>query len=429
MRSVENFVSLFYVSIQRSVQCLRRFSPLFRRFLSYIFRVCAFQLGLYETGLLARVIVRMIKRHFDIPYKDLVLTSEGLDDFIFILEDLGGERCMKPSIDGEAVIDYMILNVENVKRRIEQKGGRWTEIAVRAPERPSVYEAANSKNSHYLQAIFAEEDSPEWTAFFEQTLNRFGWEKATICFSDSKRPAWVTLQTPFKPTFSAKGCFLRCHSPGRSYGMDQIYIGRHLSLQKDLCLFNYRGTHCSQGVPSEGGYYLDAETLFHELIATHSYQPEQIWVSGFSLGGAVAAYLKAKYHDRGINYVGENTFDSFEKLIDHLIWPANSLGKWVICSILSTTPSIRGRVKEDFFNTISKFNSLKPTSKQSVSVIIDTKHDPILPNGSAQMLHKTLQQIGPAYLISHTSNGFSNPHGDDLYDDEQLWKKYSSIFL
>jgi alpha/beta superfamily hydrolase len=402
------------------------------KILAYLFRSCVFQLGMYQSGLWAKVIVKLIKNRYDIPYRHLSLTSANLNDFIDRLEDLGGRRAFKTTVDGNAKIDYMILAFDRVKERIEQKGGKWVEIAIVPNKDASNYKAADPSDKsppHYIRAIYSDHESPEWTAFFKNTLNHFEWEEAVIAFPDSKKSAYITFYSPSKPPETTRACFLRCHSPGRSYGMDESYIGKHLSLNQDLCLFNYRGTHQSTGVPSEGGYYLDTETLYQELISTHSYQPEQIWVTGFSLGGAVAGYLKAKYHDQGINYVGENTFSSLEDIVAFQPWPINILGKRIFHAICSTEPSIQEMTEEDYFNNLKKFSNLKSGVKNSISIIINTDHDPIVPENSADLLYSTMKKCGNAFKITHKSVSKSNPHGDDLYNDAKVWQEYASIIL
>jgi fermentation-respiration switch protein FrsA (DUF1100 family) len=394
----------------------------------YLLRICVFQIGEYKSGYFARLIVKFLKRHFDLLDKNLPLTSQVLESFILTLEDLGGIRSFKVPADGLANIDFMLLTYENVKQRIEQAGGKWLEIAIEPDMGPIFKEAdAAHQNPHYLHLIIADQETPDWAAFCKNTLYKLGWEKAEVEFSNGvKKRALITNYSREKFPERKRACFLRCHSPGRSYGMDQKYVGYHLSLKRDLCLFNHRGTHRSRGKPSEGGYYLDADSLFQELQNTHSYKPEQIWVAGFCLGAAVAAYLKAKYHEQGIHYVGENTFTSLESAIRHQIWPVRVMGIIGIDEIRSSDPAITSLVEQDSFNTLHKFNKLKKQSG-SFAIIIETFGDDILPRNSSLDLFSAIKQNSQAFHLIHQSHCDSNPHSDEVFTSEKIQDEYERI--
>ncbi len=398
-----------------------------KRFSRYLLRVCTFQIGEYNHGPFSRFLIKLLKKHYDLSDKRMPLNNATLERYIHIIEDIGGMRYSKLSIDGLAQIDYVLLTYDNVHKRILQKGGKWVEIVVerRADSKFKVADASIT-SPLYLTCIYSEHKTPEWRDFIEKSLSKFGWERATVEFPDGKKEVLVTRLSEEKPPDRKRGCFLRCHSPGRSYGMDQKYIGKHLSIKKDLCLFNYRGTHISTGTPSEGGYYLDADTMYQELVHTHSYKPEEIWATGFCLGGAVAAHLKQKYHHLGINYVGENTFTSLLSVILHQTWPASYMGKIALDAILSTDSKITSRVGQDAFNTLEKFQKLKPENK-SISVIINTDADVILPKDSGQNLFLAAKKGGPAYQLTHVGSNKVNPHADEVFEEKRIWNEYTKI--
>lgn len=404
------------------------FNSILRKISNYLLRVCVFQIGEIKRGYFTKYLIHLLKKHFDLSDRKIPLNTEVQENYIKMLEKIGGIRMNKSSLDGLAQIDYMILTVASVHKKIEQMGGKWDEIIVETTKTVSVYKVANaqSKPVYYLKAIYSETETPQWNKFFS-LLSNFGWEKATVEYPDHKKEVLITYFSSEKEPIWSKACFLRCHSPGRSYGMDQKYIGKHLNIGKDLCLFNYRGTHLSTGHPSEGGYYLDAESVFQELINTWSYRPNQIWATGFCLGGAVAAYLKFKYHPLGVNYVGENTFTSLESVIAHQRWPANIMGKMAIEAIKSSDSEIISKVQQDAFNTIEKFHRLGSSTNHAISIIINTDADLILPKDSGLRLFLAARKFGPAYQITHISLKKGNPHSDNVFDDEKTWKGYVKI--
>ncbi len=402
---------------------------LLKKVSEYLIRICVFQVGEYKRGPFSRYLIRSLKRHYDLSDRFITLNSEYIDGCVKIFEDLGGMRFVKETPDGLAKIEYMLLTVENVQRKIEQKGGKWMEIAVDPPATKSMYKTAadSQKSLHYIYAIFAKNESPEWEDFFNNVLNKVGWEKATLDFQGKTKEILVTSHLKEKYLKRSPACFMRCHSPGRCYGMDKKYISRHLSARKDLCLFDYRGTHNSTGTPSEGGYYLDAETIFHELLNRHSYQPQQIWVTGFCLGGAVAAFLKTKYHDLGIHYVGENTFTSLLSVINNQIQPFAYMGRIAINAIKSLESSITSRVDQDEFNTLEKFSKVNSERKNAVCVFINTDADTILPKNSGERLYLSASKTNTAFQIIHISTRQNNPHVDHVFDEERVWNKYLEI--
>jgi alpha/beta superfamily hydrolase len=395
----------------------------------YLIRICVFQVGEYKRGPFSRYLIRSLKKHYDLSDRFINLNPEYIDSCVKIFEELGGIRYIKDTPDGLAKIDYMLLTVENVQKRIEQKGGKWIEIAIFPPTTKSVYQTADDaqKSSHYIYAIFAENETPEWGSFFHNVLCMIGWERATLEFQGKTKEILVTSYRKGKHPERNHACFMRCHSPGRSYGMDKKYISRHLSARKDLCLFDYRGTHKSIGTPSEGGYYLDAEAIFHELLQRHSYQPQQIWVTGFCLGGAVAAFLKVKYHDLGIHYVGENTFTSLLSVIDNQIQPFAYMGRIAIHAIKTLEASITSRVEQDEFNTLEKFSKIKSERKNAICVFINTDADTILPKNSGEKLYSSASKTNTAFQITHISTRRNNPHVDHVFDEDRVWDKYLEI--
>lgn len=80
------------------------------------------------------------------------------------------------------------------------------------------------------------------------------------------------------------------------------------SLQLSCLAFDYPGYGTSTGTPSEEGIYRSAHAAFIHLRDNYGFQPSQILVYGFSLGGAVALELLQSYFAAAL--ITESTFTS-----------------------------------------------------------------------------------------------------------------------
>lgn len=399
---------------------------MFKNFSGYLLKICVFQLGEYRHGnFFTRYLVRLIKRRYEMEGKTFSLNPASLERDVAMLEELGGIRRTKKSIDGLAEIDYMLLTYDNVLDRIVQKGGKWVKITAEPTSDPSHYKSA-SNSSLFLHIIFAETETPEWKTFFKDVLSKMQWEQATVEFSDKTRDVFITRRLYEKEAGESRACFLRCHPPGQTYAMENKYVGIHLGAKKDLCLFDYRGTHKSTGTPSEGGYYLDAETIFQELLRTYAYKPEEIWVTGFCLGGAVAAYIKTKYHDLGVCYVGENTFASLIDVVKHQPWPISYMGTISFDAIKSTRAAITSRIEQDGFDTVRKFDEVK-SKKKGICIFVNTFGDRILPADSGKLLFAAASKNNTVFDLSHYNPKARRPHAEMVFDEGSLLSEYLKI--
>jgi len=107
-----------------------------------------------------------------------------------------------------------------------------------------------------------------------------------------------------------KPVILFCHGNAGniSHRCDTLAIFYQLGV--DCFIFDYRGYGKSEGKPSEKGTYLDASTAYNYLTKTMGIPPEQIFLFGRSLGGAVATYLATLPGLRAKALILESTFTS-----------------------------------------------------------------------------------------------------------------------
>ena len=75
-------------------------------------------------------------------------------------------------------------------------------------------------------------------------------------------------------------------------GLDHLrFLGR---LGVNVMELDYRGYGKSTGSPNEAGVYRDADAAYQYLIASRKFAPEEIYIYGHSLGGAVAIDLASR---------------------------------------------------------------------------------------------------------------------------------------
>lgn len=95
-------------------------------------------------------------------------------------------------------------------------------------------------------------------------------------------------------------------------------------------LFDYRGYGRSvDKFPTEFSVYQDVETIWHYLTEVRKILPEQIFLYGHSLGGAIAIEM-AQRHPEIAGLAVEGTFTSMRAMVSHLyrqfgIFPVNLL--------------------------------------------------------------------------------------------------------
>ncbi len=394
-------------------------------FFGRVVRVCVFQMGEYGRY---SIFKKIIQRYEKKPR----MTINEIKFFVKILEDIGGERNKKRTEDGEAIIEYMLLRSEKMKKKIEEKGGVWKTIKAKKVG-DNTYKISDDGESTIHVIYRPEGTSEEWKNFFNRYLKELGWDQITLFDEkDQKKEAYLTYDKEL-PKKRRKFCFLRSHSPGKSYPLDIKYVGIHLGVGYDVCLYDYRGTYFSSGKPTEGGYYLDAEAVYEELKQTYNYDPKDIWTTGFSLGGAVAAFLKQKYHHEGINYAAENTFSSLDGLINTQCWLVVFVGMHGLPAIEAQDEEIISKVDQDFFDTFKKFNSLAAEGKKmpSTTIIISTDKDTIVPSGTTKMLCETSKKFGNNYHLVHKKEHKSRIEGhmDRPMEDPVIRKNYLEIVL
>ncbi|MBN2484207.1 MAG: alpha/beta hydrolase [Candidatus Omnitrophica bacterium] len=118
----------------------------------------------------------------------------------------------------------------------------------------------------------------------------------------------LLLQGWFIRCPGAEYTFFLCHGNAGniSHRLDKIKILHEAGV--NVFLFDYRGYGRSQGVPTEGGVYQDAEYAYRYVTGALNIPEKRIVIHGTSLGGAVAVDLAQKVDAAGL--IVESSFSS-----------------------------------------------------------------------------------------------------------------------
>lgn len=133
------------------------------------------------------------------------------------------------------------------------------------------------------------------------------YEEITLKTKDS-----VNLSAWYVPARDERGVVLFCHGNAGniSHRLDSIRIFHDLGLS--VLIFDYRSYGRSEGSPTEGGTYLDAESAWDYLVNVKGARPEKIILFGRSMGSAVAVELALRHPAAGI--IIESGFKSIPAL-------------------------------------------------------------------------------------------------------------------
>lgn len=120
---------------------------------------------------------------------------------------------------------------------------------------------------------------------------------------------------------------LYLHGNGINIGANVAHADRFHQLGFSVLLFDYRGYGRSEGsFPSEATVYQDAAVAWDYLVKERQIQPNQIFIYGHSLGGAVAIDLALKHPDAA-GLIVESSFTSIQGIVDYQrvygIFPVN----------------------------------------------------------------------------------------------------------
>lgn len=119
---------------------------------------------------------------------------------------------------------------------------------------------------------------------------------------------WVPAEQANAPTF------LYLHGNDRNIANHLEYTLRLHNLGYNVLLSDYRGYgKSSGGRPNEAKVYGDAEAAWQYLLKQRGVKPQQAFIYGHSLGGAIAIDL-AVHHPEAAGLITESTFTSMAEM-------------------------------------------------------------------------------------------------------------------
>jgi len=129
----------------------------------------------------------------------------------------------------------------------------------------------------------------------------------------------IRIHAWFVPANPGSATILVCHGNGGNISHRLETIRQFHDLGLSVFLFDYHGYGQSRGKPGEEATYMDAEASWQYLTRTENIAPESIIIYGQSLGGAVAAWLAARYKPGAL--ILESAFTSIPDIASfHYPW-------------------------------------------------------------------------------------------------------------
>jgi pimeloyl-ACP methyl ester carboxylesterase len=111
---------------------------------------------------------------------------------------------------------------------------------------------------------------------------------------------------------------LYLHGNGINIGANITHAYRFYQLGFSVLLIDYRGYGYSQGsFPNEQRVYQDAITAWNYLVQEQKIPPQQIFIYGHSLGGAIAIDLAVR-HPGAAGLIVEGSFTSIRELVAYM---------------------------------------------------------------------------------------------------------------
>ncbi|MBD2095461.1 alpha/beta hydrolase [Trichocoleus sp. FACHB-591] len=138
---------------------------------------------------------------------------------------------------------------------------------------------------------------------------------------------WIPITTPtgkaerlhgwwMPATEPEQGVVLYVHGNGANVGATVSQSQRFHQLGLSVFVFDYRGYGRSEGsFPTEAQVYADTQAAWNYLTQVREIPPEQIFLYGHSLGGAIAIDLAIKQPEVA-GLIVESSFTSMRRMVD-----------------------------------------------------------------------------------------------------------------
>lgn len=196
---------------------------------------------------------------------------------------------------------------------------------------------------------------------------------------------WWLLSTQQNNGHNKNKALLFLHGNGHNIGKNLFHANRFVNLGFSVLLMDYRGYGLSDGgFPREGFVYEDAQAMYDYLLEEQGFSPDQIFVYGHSLGGAIAINLMQTNPAAGL--IVEGTFTSMSDMAAYAGYSSFFPIDWLL---------------HQRFESLQKILDIT-----TPTLFIHGLEDPVIPDSMSQQLHDAA--IAPKQLYLVPEAGHSN---------------------
>lgn len=363
----------------------------------YLLRIVTFQLGEMRVAG-AYTVMRLYQRLFSYdPREEKPFDPERLAQSKNFLLSFGGVEGWAQAADGGSNVHYITFKSADFFAKFAELGSHPIDVSYDGRARRVLI------------------DPPEELAakFYFPIIN------VTLLDGTVHRGALL----PDKCASANPPHILNFHSPGRSMCMDRKFVGQCLGAGYDITISDQRGTAESTGLPSEGGYYLDAEAVY-QAIVDRGVRPDQIYASGFCEGAAIAAHIKEKYHHLGVHFIASNPYTSMREVVEGY----GCLGRLAIRYGEQSLKDPNIQIRQDCFDNEAKLKNLPESEGKCVFIHTDT--DDMMPHGSVSRMIAAFGHAGPVHEILRIHpNPKENGHLQPPYEDPLVWRRFVQVVI
>ena len=205
---------------------------------------------------------------------------------------------------------------------------------------------------------------------------------------------WLSAQSQ-----SNGNALLFLHGNSYNVGENLFHAKRFVDMGFSVLLMDYRGFGRSDGgFPRESFVYEDAQAMYDYLLEEQGFSPDQIFVYGHSLGGAIAIDLVKNNPAAGL--IAEGTFTSIPDM-------ATYTGRY---SFLPVNLLLHQR-----FESLSKVPEIK-----TPTLFIHGLEDEVIPYEMGQTLHDAAIAPKQIYLVPEAGHNDVASTADLEYNDAIL---------
>lgn len=390
--SYQSFDAIVFAPIRFVTQKVRRVAE---AVFGYLLRIITFQMGeMQVTG--AYYVMRLYQKLFSYdPREEKPFDPERLERSKSFLLSFGGAEGHVQAADGGSNVHFIRFKSADFFAKFAQLGSHPINIRYEGRSRRALLDPPEDAAAKFYFPIIE-------IAMLDGSIR-----KAALL------PDQRTCNDPVE--------ICDFHSPGRSMCMNRKWVGQCLGAGFNLTISDQRGTGESTGKPSEGGYYLDAEAVFGTLI-NDGIPHNQIYVSGFCEGAAVAVHLKKKYHHLGVHLIASNPYTSMKEVVQGY----GFLGRLAIEYGEQALKDPNIQIPQDCFDNEAKLRDLAPSLGKSIFIHTDT--DKMMPSGTVSRLIAAFDHAGPVHEILRAHpNPNENGHLQPPYEDPLIWRRLVQV--